>query len=430
MLRSTLRPWVSLLLLIAIALPLTARARPSTPIEAVDLRILEQADALVPYMSAAQKIEYLKLERALEEAQSSLRSGQHLANSKPSSFDPDRDLKPAIEQGKALIAESKAATQSLQTQLVRLFEAVDARKKQKLAVDLTKYDYTLESSSFEEAWPHYARQLLQSCWALGYETLFFDSVFIHDSNGTRKADAEIRNLVYDVLVQIDGSTFSVTVPVDFHLEAETDGKGSRVFSYENAAIFKKDRKALLALELIIPEGSASGLLSLRAIDLDSQVIAAQELVKIDNLAEVLAPYFGEADTPAEALEDRIAKNVRLRDPGQMIDALARLSEPYSFQIAEATGTGQVATCLSHTLLRNSGLVLVDSDFIHRAYGHRLEAPEAWVGQANATLTLEYSGDESQYQLLAQAEGSDRVLAVGHLTWSDSEEGPAAPTGQE
>jgi hypothetical protein len=425
----TLRPWVSLILLLAIALPLCARARSPKPIDAVDLSILEQPDSLIPYMSATQKLEYLNLERAMEAAQSGLRSGQHLANTKPSPLAPDRDIKPTVERGKALIAQSEAAILRLRLELVQLLEAVDSQKERQEAVDLKKYDYTLESSDFEQAWPHYARQLLESCWALGYETLFFDGVYIHDSEGTRQTDAHIRNRVYDVFVEIDGTTFSVTIPVDFRLKAETTGKGSAIFNYENAPIFKNDKKALLALELIVPGDSATGLLSLRAIDLNTQAIAAQHLVKINDLAAVLAPQSEETNAPESAeskdeaaeAEDRIARHVRLRDPQQTIDALARLSEPYSFQIVEATGSGHVAACLGQTLLHNSGLMLVDSDFIQRAYGHTLEAPETWVGQANARLTLEADDEAGDFQVQAQAEGSDRVLTVGRLILSDSEE---------
>jgi hypothetical protein len=256
------------LLLFFIALPASVEAKTPEPIPAVDLGILEQTDVLVPYMSTAQKLEYLNFEKALEEAESNLRSGRNLANTKPSSLDPNRDIKPSIERGKALVAQSKATIQTLQIELAQLLEAVDAERKQQQAVDLTKYDYALESTELEEAWTPYTRQLLESCWELGYETLFFDGVYIHESEGTRQADARIRNHVYDILVKIDGPTFSVTLPVNLQLKADTTGNDSGAFSYENAAIFKKDKKALLAFELITPKGSTSGLLSLRAIDLD------------------------------------------------------------------------------------------------------------------------------------------------------------------
>ena len=58
----------------------------------VDLDILKQADTLVPYMTAEQKMYYVALEAELNSARSNLRSGKHLANTKASRIDPNRDL--------------------------------------------------------------------------------------------------------------------------------------------------------------------------------------------------------------------------------------------------------------------------------------------------------------------------------------------------
>ena len=72
----------------------------------VDLEIIEQSDALVPFMTPAQKMAFVKLEAELNTAKSNLRSGKHLVNTKASSFDPDRDLKPIINRGEKLVLAS------------------------------------------------------------------------------------------------------------------------------------------------------------------------------------------------------------------------------------------------------------------------------------------------------------------------------------
>ena len=91
MLRPTLRSWANLLLTTVIFLPIVASAKASKE-KAIDISIIEQSDTLIPYMTTSQRIQFLKLEAAIEDAKSKRRSGQYLAETKPSTFDPDRDL--------------------------------------------------------------------------------------------------------------------------------------------------------------------------------------------------------------------------------------------------------------------------------------------------------------------------------------------------
>lgn len=410
--RATLNSWAKFLLLALIILPLCADAKRPAKQEPLDLSILEQRDVLMPYMSAQQRIAYFKIARTLEEAQSELRSGEYLANSKPTALDPDRDLKPLIERGKQMIAQAEATMRDSQAAMVQLLKQVQSQKEQQQAVDLTKYDYTLESATLEAALATHTRELMEACWALGYETLFFDGFFIRDGAGLRHAESGLRNQTYDALVKIDGANFSLTLPADFQLKPGTRGNSRQIFSYENAAIFENDKKALLVFELIDPEGSATGLLSLRAVDLGTQAIAAQRLVKLEDLATVL-------DLEADGLVDRIPAAVELRDPAQRIDIFANLSQPYTFQLLagapEASPVRLAAACLADTLLQNSGLQLVDSAFILSAYGDTLEDPETWVGQASAQLGLAPAEADGSYEVIAQANDSERRVAIGSLS---------------
>lgn len=409
--RPTLLSWAGFLLLailiLPLALPSSAEAQRDQR-EPLDLSILEQRNTLIPHMTPAQRIQYLKLERSIDQAESDKRSGEYLANSKPSSLEPDRDLKPLIERGKKLIAEAEATIYESQSQMVQLLTAVAVKKKEQEAVDLTKYDYTMPTTTFESALADQARELMESAWELGYETLFFDGLFIRDSDGLRRAEAGIRNQAYDALVKIDGSTFSLTIPVDFQLKPGTRGNSRHALSYDNAAIFENDKKALLVLELTTPTSSSTGLLSLRAIDLDTHRIAAQELVKIDDLAALLG-------LAPEDLADRLPTEVTFRDPKQAVGLFARIERPYCFQITSASDNHEAATCLAETLLRNSQLQIVDSAFLLEAYGESLETPKTWVGQANAQLRLEPAEEDGSYQVTAQANDSDRTIVIGTLS---------------
>jgi hypothetical protein len=378
--------------------------------DAIDLSIIEQSDALIPYMTASQRIQFLKLEAAIKDAQSKRRRGQYFAETKPSTFYPDRDIEPIVKRGEQMIESANLIIRANQIELVTLLTTVDSQRTLEETIDEARFDYVLEASTFGEAMATRCQTLLEKCWELGYKTLFFDGVFTQDSEGTHRTDAQLRNDFYDTLTKIDGTTFSVTIPEDFELKAGTLGKSSQAFSYENEAIFEQDKKALLAIELIRPEGSSSGLLSLRAIDLETQLIAVQQIVKVDDLAAALK-------IEDEILKDALFTQVTLRDPSNTLETLARLGDAYIYEIESAAPSNEVAEMLTNTLLNQTNLKLSGSDFILRAYGESLDQPDTWEGPANARLIIAEGDGANSYQLSAKSNGSDRTLPSGELILS-------------
>ena len=404
MLLFTLRSWANLLLITVIFLPITASAKASKEI-AIDLSIIERSDDLIPYMTTSQRIQFLKLEAAIEDAKSKRRSGQYLAETKPSTFDPDRDIKSIVSRGEQMIESADLSIQTNQKEFVSLLTTVDAQRAKKENITETRFDYVLKSSSFEEAMATQCQQLLEKCWELGYEALFFDGVFTQDSKGTYRADAQLRNDFYDTLAKIDDTAYSVTIPVDFRLKSNTLGQSRQIFSYENEAIFEQDKKALLAIELILPEGSSSGLLSLRAIDLETQLIAVQQIVKVDDLAAALS-------IEDEILEDALLTQVTLRDHTNTLETLTHLSDAYIYEIESAAPSNEVAEMLTNTLLNQANFQMSDRDFIIRAYGDSLKMLDTWEGHANARLIIADGAETNSYQLSAQSNGSSRTLTSG------------------
>lgn len=393
-------------------LSVCAHAASPTENEPIDISILEHSNELMPFLTAAQKVQYLRLESTINQAQSDMKSGHYLANSKPSSLNPNRDLKPQIERGKQIIARAQLELDSAQSEMVALFMAAKDQQAQQVAIDLTRFDYDLESAKYDDAITVICKRLLNACWELGYETLLFDGIFIQDSEVTQRASAELRNSTYDQLIKVDGTTFSVTIPINLQLEPDSEGTGSEIFSYENASIFKDDKKALLAIEMIQPEGSSTGLLSLRAIDLKTQHIVAHQLIKIKNLAEKL-------ELEAEGLMDKIPDRLKLRDTKNTLQKLSNLGSLYTFQVTDDFDTSEVHELLTHTLLQNSTLQITDSDFILRAYGASLAMPDAWRGQGNANLKISEDEQTGTYQLSAIADSSELVLPSGILQLSHS-----------
>jgi hypothetical protein len=376
--------------------------------EAIDLSIIEQSDALIPYMTASQRIQFLNLEAAIGDAQSNRRSGQYLAGTRPSTFDPDRDIKEVVKRGKLMIESANLSIRANQKSLVALLTTIDVQKVAKETIDEARFDYVLESYTFEEAIATRCQQLLEICWQLDYETLFFDGVFTQDSEGTRRIDSKLRNDFYNTLIEIDGNVFSVTIPVDFNLKPGTLDKDSQIFSYGNEITFEEDKKALLVIELIRPEGSSSGLLSLRAIDLDTQFIVAHQIVKVHDLAVVL----GIED---EMLVDALPAQVTLRDHANTLETLNRLGDAYIYEIESTAPRNEVAEMLTNTLLNQTNLQLFDSDFIIRAYGESLDPPNTWEGYANARIIIAEGAETNSYQLSAESNGSNRTLTIGVLT---------------
>ena len=409
MLRPTLRSWANLLLTTVIFLPILSSAKASKE-KAIDISIIEQSDTLIPYMTTSQRIQFLNLEAAIEYAKSNLRSGQYLAETKPSTFDPKRDIKEIVKRGKLMIESANSNIRTNQKSLVALLTSVDAQTAAQVIIDDARFDYILESSTFEEAMTTLCQQLLERCWQLNYETLFFDGVFTQDSEGTHRTDAKLRKDFYNTLTQIDGNAFSVTIPVGFKLNPNTLDNSSQIFSYENEAIFAQDKKALLAIELIRPEGSSSGLLSLRAIDLDTLLIAVHQIVKVDDLAAALS-------IEDEILEDALLTHVTLRDHTNTLETLTHLSDAYIYEIESAAPSNEVADMLTNTLLNQANFQMTDRDFIIRAYGDSLKMLDTWEGRANARLIIADGAETNSYQLSAQSNGSSRTLTSGVLTLS-------------
>ena len=393
---------IKLFIPLAVLVPFRATANEAP----VDLEILKEADILVPYMTPAQKIVYIKLEAELNSAKSNLRSGKYLVNTKPSSFDPDRDLKPIIDRGEKLVLESEATINVKRLQIAKHLINIREQKSLSEAANLTKYDYCLASFDLDSALANHSRSLLDTCWALGYETLFFHTAFIHDLTKTQQASELIRNRAYDKLTQADGSRFSVRTPMNFELNYEGISEGTEIFTYDNSELFEDEKKALLAVELIIPEDSSTGLLSMRAIDLCTQQIIAHELSKIVDLYEIL-------NLQEQDYQDQLIDKFQFRDSSRTIEILAQLDTPYTFDLASDAPMEAVKEQLTHTLIKHSSLKIVASDFIKRNYYIATNENTSYTSPANATITIEAADKECTYEVSANA--NERSLYIGLMT---------------
>jgi hypothetical protein len=374
----------------------------------LDRTILERQAELTPQMTRAQRLQLLRIEEAIEQAKSDLRSGQFMVETEDSPMQPRRDVKAIINEGKRIVAEAEAAIYENEKALIELLQAVDQSVNPVQAVDDSVLELALPAATYTEAIETACRSVMEACWQKNYEALFFHEAFIRDADGLRPAGTEVRNEIYDTLVHIDGTNFTLTLPVDFALKADATGTDESSFSYENEAAFAGDKKALLVIEIMHPENASTALLSVRAINLANLQIAAAELIKVSNIAEALA------FEPVEDPEDPILEKAELRGGAVNLARVANLPEPYHFELQSEADDPYLDALMLQTLFENSELILVDSAFIKEAYGSSLSAPESWQSPANGRVLASRSDSENTFELGLQVIGSQRTLPAGTL----------------
>ena len=379
--------------------------------EQLDLSILDRQAELAQRMNRSERLQLAQIESAINQAQSDLRSGQFMTEVKYSPMKPDRDVGAVNKRGKKIIAEAQDSLYANQKALVKLLEGVDTRQKTAQIADETIFDLELDASPYAEALQTACQAVMEASWQKSYEALFFHEPFIRDGDGIRVAGSDIRNEVYDTIVAIDGTNFTLTLPVDFRLKADTLGNEEAIFAYENASSFERDKKALLVVEIILPEDSSTGLLFVRAIDLATQRIAAAELIKVVDIEKFIATEDIGART------DRTMDQVKLSGAAGNIQRAANLPEPYRFKLQSNALETQMEALITQTLLRNSELFLVDSDFIREAYVADLSDPENWQGLANGRIVFVEADSENTFELGLQVRDNKRTLPAGTATVS-------------
>jgi hypothetical protein len=424
-----------LTLLLLCCLPLSSQAA-STKEAPIDLSIIEQRDALRPYMTQQQRVDYIEAAQLIKEGKSDIRSGENLQAQKTSTFNPNKDLKPIHDRGERLVEEGQATLLEGQKKLVALLTEVKAQQVTSQAIAAKKYNFELVEEEYAAAIEQAATETLENCRDAGYNNIFYDGLRIITAEQHTKAAPKVHNATYDTFIQADGTHFNVKVPLSLKL-AQDDTTAEYAFQYDNASVFAGEKVALLAIEVIAPGSETEALLSVRALDLDTQRLISSVLFYIPDASEVLTPESETATSTDEIIEassseaasDEVAStliaaaprtipvSVTINDQNQLIDKLSGLASPYSFEtIAAADTTAQsvlVADLLKDTLLKNSALILAEGSYIQRSYLPAEAAPESIPSAATATLAI--TQNEDNYTMIAKAHESDRALEIGTVT---------------
>lgn len=412
--------------LLLCALPLSSQAA-STKEAPLDLSIIAQSDALRPYMTQQQRVDYIEAVQLIKQGESDIRSGENLQAQRPSTLNPDKDLKPLHQRGEQLVEEGQAKVHSAQQQMIELLTAVQARQITNQAIAAKKYNFELIEQTYPNALEQAAIQTLENCRNADYTNIFYDGLRIITAEQNSKAEPKVHNATYDTFIQADGTQFSVKVPLSLTL-VKDETTADYTFQYDNESVFEDQKVALLAIEVIAPGSGSEALLSVRAIDLNTQRLISSVLYYIADASEVLSPAVTATTIGVESTTEAtntsaptavvttprmIAVSVSINDQNQLIEKLSSLATPYLYEIVttgdSAAQSILVADLLKDTLLKNSALIIVEGDFIQRSY---LPA-EAFPSAATATLTITSNVDN--YTMMAKAHGSERSLEIGTVT---------------
>ena len=117
-----------LTLLILCALPLIVEAAAKKE-ALIDTSIIEQSESLRAYMTAPQRLIYIKTLELIKEGESDIRSGETLLQQKQSILDPNKDLGAIYKRGEQLVQDGQAKVTQGQQQLVELLTLVQSQKQ-------------------------------------------------------------------------------------------------------------------------------------------------------------------------------------------------------------------------------------------------------------------------------------------------------------
>lgn len=402
-----MRRFLTLLIACLFAVQLSGKSSSKEP--EVDFSIIEHMTELSRYLTPGQRIELIRIEEAIKRAEDQMRSGQSMQQRKPSKLNPDEDVKAIHERGKKLVEEGQEQVTSSKLRLVALLETAEQQRLTQVQALADRYRFSLESMGYETALQQAAEHVLADSWAAGYSHIFFDDVRTVSNGTSARIDAEIRNKTYDILVAIDGTRFTLSMPINLRYAATENGESQ--FTYDNESAFKGSKAALLAIEKIVISDGVDAVLAVRALDLHTFKLISSRVLPLDSTTEA-----GTARTIGGRL------NVR----NNLLSTLASLDTPYEFGWDLANGTDPDVT-LAHSLLlqqtihQNSGIEILETSFVDRTYTTNGESTGT-SHQPTAVFQLETvnSNDSAtkNYTVSARLTSNNQEIVIGEANFNN------------
>ena len=396
----------SLTLIIACLCALQVSAKSSSTQSEVDFSIIERAVELSRYLSSSQRIQLIKIEEAIQRAEQKIRSGEYMQSRKPSSLNPDEDLKETHQRGKELIEEAQAERLSNQVRLVELLQIAEQQRLAQTKIIAQSYQIAaLDSMEYGTALQHAAEKVLKASWEAGYQHILYNGVHLVREGKSQPASTQINNQSYDILVALDGTRFTLSMPINLSYQltsAESSG-----FTYENASAFDGSKTALLAIEQIESSKSGDAVLAVRAIDIENFQLVSGQLVALKLSDSV-------SEAPTKQLTGHIS------DDKNLLRTLAELETPYQFgwdlsSLTEPNSGLLYSLLLQQTIQQNSGLQILETEFIQRTYLQNSGVTTA-IQQPSAVFQLEpveaAEISSERYTLSARLTSNNREIIIG------------------
>lgn len=392
---------------IACFLVLQLSAKSTSKDEEVDFSILERSTELSRYLDSKQRVQLIKLEESVQAALEKIRSGEYMKARKPSSLNPNEDLKPFHAKGEQLVEEGELEARTQRLRIVQLLRTAETQKEAQAKARAARYNFRIEEMDFTAALKQSAEKVMADAWAKGYDHVLFDGVRIVEAGKSRISDVETRNMAYDILVGIDGTRFTLTMPID--LSYSTTTEPAPRFVYENEAAFVDSKGALLAIEKIETPNQSSGILAVRAIDLQKFTLISSELI-------TLAP---DESAPSDTTGTPLPTSGMIEDGAGILDTLGALKTPYQFgwdltQLEDPERALAYSLLLQQTIQQNAGIQLLETQFVERSY---LQANETLAQHANAVFQLDpRDGNEAVFTLSSRLISNNRQVVIGQVSF--------------
>lgn len=378
----------------------------------IDLSLIDQAPQLSRYLTTSQRIELLKIEEAILAAKKTVRSGKFMRDRKPSTLNPNEDVKAINARGERLIQAAENEIIEKRIELTQLLRKAEQRRNQEAQERAVHYAASLDQLEFSAAAEFTLNKVLVDAWAAGYDALLFDRIFSVQDGTSTAASTEIQNQIYKTLVSLDGTRFTIQKASNLRLSISTKGRPS--FTFDQQAPTSDSKAALLAIEQVRQTDSDKELLAVRAFDLETFKLISSQLVET-----TLNP----SHSSNEAISTAVTK-VELNDTENLLHTLEALEEPYTFSWNLSSTDDSVLIqrlILQQLIQEHTTIQLLETDFIWRTYMPNLALPERpSTATARFNLTHDYSDASiASYILSADATQQNRRVTIGTVTFNQT-----------
>ncbi len=438
-----------IVLLVCIFL-LPAEGAPSKAAES-ELPALSDRQVL-RYLSTAETLEWERAQEQLKAGQSQVETGTRLMNRPPSMLSSSeqvaQDKKAGAEQvalGEATIAQANKVLDGLRAKAAEEKAGTKVVKHEPVTIPMEYSATTLDDGLMPTT-----EKLLFQLWNQGYSRIYLDQAYVIDTadkNPIYLSDPLLTKELRGIIARLDGNRFTFVNDEAIQFKLVQEGGHSYIDFPDREPILRNFKSVLVLAEIVYDSRMESALLSLRGIDLKSDIVVASELISlvVDDSVRTMVPKaepaetaqnkaapaskdtthpteVAEGETPAPApvkeeapvestapesvaeqpvspasITKRLA--VQLKDNNNFLARVSASGTPYVFTfeyVGDAKGfNSRAASMISKVILLSQNLNVSDDDFLVLALGQGDVEPDSTTGHTNALWKVTPLGSAGQ-----------------------------------